>query len=247
MPDVVTTYQWLRDGRTITGATDTVYELTPADYPHQVSVRATGTRSGYLAGTSTSAPIATAAGVPLVATAPPTLSGTVLAGQSLTTTTGTWPGAPRYTYQWLRDGEAISGATGASYRLVAGDAGHLVSARVTAVTSGYAPGTATSSTRAVPRIGSTVTATTTTPLVAPGKRAVVAVTITAPLAVATGTVQVTEGKKTLVTKQLATAANGRLTIKLPKLPKGKHALKVRYLGSTGVAPSSSGKVKIKVG
>lgn len=50
-----------------------------------------------------------------------------------------------YTRQWLRDSAAISGATAATYTLVAGDEGKMISATVTATNadgSGSATATA---------------------------------------------------------------------------------------------------------
>lgn len=245
LPDVVTTYQWLRDGRTITGATGQVYELTTADYDRKVSVLATGRRAGYLPGTSTSGSTKVTPGIPLVATAPPEISGTVKAGAALQVTTGAWPASPRYTYLWLRDGRAITGATAGTYWLGAADAGHRISARVTAASSGYAPGSATSTTRTVPRLSSTVAATT-APRVASRARAVLAVTITVPLTTATGKVTVTDGKRKLLTKALKATGRGSMTVKLPRLRKGKHVLTVRYLGTPEIAPSAPRKVRLRV-
>lgn len=52
-------------------------------------------------------------------------------------------------YQWLRDGEAIEGATGVSYVVTFADAGARISVRVTANTSGYEPASTVSSERRV--------------------------------------------------------------------------------------------------
>jgi hypothetical protein len=246
MPDVATTYQWLRDGRTITGATGDVYELSTADYSRKVSVVATGRRTGYLVGTSTSESVSVTPGVPLVATAPPEVSGTAKAGETLQVTSGSWPAAPRYTYQWLRDGRTITGATGRSYQLAAADAGHRIAARVTATSTGYAPGTATSTTRTVPRLSSKVTATT-APRVTARARALLAVTITVPLTTAAGTVTVTDGRRKLATKTVTVTSRGSVSIRLPRLRKGKHVLTVRYLGTPQIAPSPARKVRLRVG
>lgn len=67
-------------------------------------------------------------------TTPPVIAGTGAVGSTLTCTPGTWSGAPAPTksYQWLRDGTVISGATGLTYLLVAGDAGANIAVRETA-------------------------------------------------------------------------------------------------------------------
>lgn len=65
---------------------------------------------------------------------PPRVEGTPEVGQVLTTAPGAWAGDGEitYSYQWLRDGVAISGATNATYTLVAADAETDVSCEVTA-------------------------------------------------------------------------------------------------------------------
>lgn len=86
-----------------------------------------------------------AAGTKPVNTAVPTITGTVAVGQTLTSTTGTWTGAATITYarQWLRDGAAISGATGTTYVVQAADQTHKLSVQITA-TNSLGSGTATS-------------------------------------------------------------------------------------------------------
>ncbi|MCL2652171.1 MAG: S-layer homology domain-containing protein [Propionibacteriaceae bacterium] len=44
---VTLAYQWLRDGVAISGATATTYKLTPDDAGHKITVRVTGSKSGY--------------------------------------------------------------------------------------------------------------------------------------------------------------------------------------------------------
>lgn len=69
--------------------------------------------------------------------APPTITGTATVGQVLSCSTGTLHVAgTSYTYQWLADNVAISGATSSTYTLQAGQAGKRVACRVTAVKSG---------------------------------------------------------------------------------------------------------------
>lgn len=50
---------------------------------------------------------------------------------------GTWSGnpAPTFTYQWLRNGVEISGATSSVYEIVEDDIGANLSCRVTATNS----------------------------------------------------------------------------------------------------------------
>lgn len=64
----------------------------------------------------------------------PTITGTPETGELLTAATGTWTGSPTpgYSYQWMRDGETISGATASTYTIVEDDEGSKLRALVTA-------------------------------------------------------------------------------------------------------------------
>lgn len=67
----------------------------------------------------------------------PVISGTATVGSILTSTTGTWEGtAPiTYTYQWLRNGVNISGATSSTYTLVSADIIQVLRCKVIATNS----------------------------------------------------------------------------------------------------------------
>ncbi|GAA3897716.1 cell wall-binding repeat-containing protein [Microbacterium invictum] len=72
-----------------------------------------------------------------VLTPEPTVSGTAVAGQILTAKTGTWwPKPSSFAYQWKRDGQAIKGATSATYRVTNDDAGRKVTLTATAKITG---------------------------------------------------------------------------------------------------------------
>ena len=64
-------------------------------------------------------------------TSPPSISGSPVDGRTLTCNSGTWTGAPTFSYQWLRDGVAIPGATGSTYTLMPADVGRQITCRVT--------------------------------------------------------------------------------------------------------------------
>ena len=72
-----------------------------------------------------------------VNTVAPAITGTTTVGQTLTTTNGTWTGVPTptYTRQWYADGVAISGATGTTRVLAAGEQGKVITVVVTATNS----------------------------------------------------------------------------------------------------------------
>ncbi|MCJ1706732.1 hypothetical protein [Microbacterium sp. VKM Ac-2923] len=168
------TYQWMRGGGTyISGARSSTYTVSAADVGTQITVAVTASKPGYSGARKTSAPTAVVAkGV--LTSATPTLSATPVVGTAVTAVPGAWGPSPvTYTYQWLRGGASISGATSATYTPVAADAGTPLAVTVTGAKSGYttkavtsasatvAKGTLTGATPTISgtaKVGSTLTA-----------------------------------------------------------------------------------------
>lgn len=138
-------YQWLRDGASISGATAKTYKLVSADAGHEVSVRVTGSKSGYTSASRTSGTVDVKWAFTSAPT--PTVSGSVAAGRTLTAVTGTWSPAPKLGYQWRVDGAVVAGATSATWRVPEWAAGRSVTVTVTATRSGYLTVTRTSAKR----------------------------------------------------------------------------------------------------
>lgn len=68
----------------------------------------------------------------------PRVAGTARAGRRLTALPGAWaPSGITFSYQWLRDGAAISAAVSSSYRVRPADTGHRISVRVTGAKAAY--------------------------------------------------------------------------------------------------------------
>lgn len=111
------TFQWLRNGEPIAGATSATYTtpaLTLADDGAKFSIRISNTAGSV---TSTAATL-TVKGAPTVTASPASVS--VAVGSAATfTVTG---GGDSLTYQWLRDEVPIAGATSATYTLSAASA-----------------------------------------------------------------------------------------------------------------------------
>lgn len=142
-------YQWLRGGKTIKGATKASYKLKVADAGKKISVRMTGKLVGY----SDATRVSSAKVVPKVLKAvKPKLSGTTRIGNTLQAKPGKWTAKTKFKYQWLRNGKAIKGATKSKYALKRVDGGKKVSVRVTGKLRGYATEAKTSSTKRVPRV-----------------------------------------------------------------------------------------------
>jgi hypothetical protein len=135
-------YQWFKDGATIAGATQATYGIssTTASSAGQYSLVATN-----WLGSTTSTVAALTVISPVSITTQPTAQ-TVITGNTATFSVVATGSAP-LTYQWSKDGVAISGATAASYALAsttAANAGSytvLITNSVGSVTS--APATLT--------------------------------------------------------------------------------------------------------
>lgn len=109
------TYQWYKDGSAISGATSSSYTISSTTTSSAGSYTVVVTNSG--GSTTSSAATLTvnaAATAPSVSTQPSSQS--VTTGSSATFSV-TATGSATLTYQWYKDGSAISGATSSSYTI----------------------------------------------------------------------------------------------------------------------------------
>lgn len=242
----VSAVQWLRDGTPVPGATSATYTPVADDLGHRLTVQVTGHKEGYTDQTVTSDPVTVVAGDALTPTMRPTLSGRPSVGDVLTVDPGTWSSeqVPDFSYQWNRDGRPIPAATSAFYLVRPEDAGHQLSATVTAERTGYQPGTSTTQSMAVAQVETRTTTKVAKKRARHGKRARLVVTVHAGQVEPGGTVAVRDGKRTLRT--LTLSPNGKATTKLPKLKPGKHKLRAVYSGDGATTASSSRVTKLKV-
>lgn len=74
----------------------------------------------------------------------PSITGTATVGAEVTAVTGEWTAGTAFSFQWLADGEAIEGATSATFSIPADFAGRALSVRVGGTLEGYVPAEATS-------------------------------------------------------------------------------------------------------
>jgi subtilisin family serine protease len=171
-----------------------------------------------------------------VATEAPAISGNPRVGARLTATPGTWdPADVSTSFQWLRDGQPIEGATSSTYRVVRADVGTTLSVRVTALAEGNpTPGTAdsagvfvqfTSTTKVTMNryVGSSSQDWTVTVAVRPSGGPA-----------ATGEVEVTVNGRS----HTGTLTDGTVTIPLDRQSRGVKVVIARYAGSDTVSASS---------
>ena len=146
----VVAYQWRRCDTSggsctdVAGATSTTYGLTSADVGSTIRVAVTAS-NGAGSASASSAQTGVIAAQPQAPSnvSPPTISGTVAEGQTLTADHGAWSGATpiSYSYQWLRCDSSggtcapIGGATAATYPVVTADVGSTLRVRVNASNS----------------------------------------------------------------------------------------------------------------
>jgi hypothetical protein len=131
-PEPAFSYQWTREGEPIPGATGAEYTVVSSDRGRSLACRVKG--SNY-EGSETiwSATVRIPGERPHDVIAPQ-VSGDPALGQTLTCVPGVWGGKPPpvLSYQWLRSGAAVAGATSSSYRISPADQGQLLSCNVVA-------------------------------------------------------------------------------------------------------------------
>jgi hypothetical protein len=248
-------YQWLRDGNAIASATSSDYRAVAADRGSSLSVLVTATKAGSTPGSATSEAVLVGAGDAPVSQVKPLVTGTPELGETLAVSNGTWDlDELTFAYQWLRDGEAIEGATAATYVVTEADLGAELTARVTASKAGHEDGSALASGLTVPDeeepagpAPSTTKATLLGEKVKQGERGEVRVKVTSEgESVPTGTLTVTAGRKS-VEAELTEADNGKVKVTLPKLKPGKYEVSVSYSGDDATEGSSdeAGTLKVK--
>jgi lysozyme len=160
-------YQWQRCDAAggsctpIVGATTETYVPVTDDVGHALVLGVTAQTISAAAVAASPATVAVVAGggtvARPVATSLPTVSGTAQVGQTLTSSVGTWSGAPSsFTYQWRHCDPtgaapcaAIAAATTSTYTLTPGDIGATISLVVTATGKGGSTSATAATTAAV--------------------------------------------------------------------------------------------------
>ncbi len=122
-------YQWYRDGAAIDGATGTTYITTQADVGAVITVIASYTDDQGTPESISSAGTAAVTNVNNAPTGAVTINGSPIENQTLTAsnTLADSDGLGAISFQWYRDGVAISGATGSTYTTTQTDVGTVIS------------------------------------------------------------------------------------------------------------------------
>ncbi len=245
------TYQWRADGTAISGATGERYTLTTAEVGKAITVTVTAHAAGFDDLDATSAATAAVAKGTFASVAAPVISGTPTVGRQLSSTTGTWDPTPTsVTYQWLADGTAISGATGATYTLTAAEAGKAITVTATAHAAGFDDKDATSAaTAAVAKATPVVTVGNLTSTY--GKPLNVPVTVSAGgVSTAGGTVTLTAGSTVLGTATVGSTGKATVVVaaRVLKPADSPITVKATYSGNAGVLTGSdTATVTVKKG
>ncbi|MFC5132923.1 hypothetical protein [Paeniglutamicibacter kerguelensis] len=131
-------YRWMRDGKSIKGATHSTYTPTATDLNRRLSVKVSPQSPGSFPCRKRAQDCQDCKGS-LKIKKYPAISGSHKTGKTLNAKSGTWSAKPdKYRYQWYRNGAAISKASKSSYRFSARDHGKVIYVKVTAHKKGYA-------------------------------------------------------------------------------------------------------------
>jgi hypothetical protein len=148
-PPVTKKYQWYRDGSAVVGKTTAAYTLSSADQGKDVWVRVTISKAAIGSTTYTTVvrdstridySISVDSSAPPFLWAPSAQVGNTMGVYDLNyETKDGFVVSPNITYQWLRNGSAIPGATASTYKLAAADYATTTGVKMTVRSAGYAP------------------------------------------------------------------------------------------------------------
>lgn len=226
-------YQWYADGVTIAGATERTFVPTKYERGDRIRVRVTARKDGFVTAWALSANTAEIDYGHISVVTPPKVTGSVRLGQIVTVAAGEHvPSAATVRYQWLRDGEVMTGATSRSHRVNTGDLGHRLSARVRFSAAGHTSRTVTTAQTGWAKAMSTTRASATT-----GTRKVSFTIRVAAAGVAApdGTVRVSFGRDQY---RVVKVVDGRASLSLTGQPSGDQSYTFRFSGTSTVTSST---------
>lgn len=150
-------YEWLKDGSAIAGAVGSSYLIKASDAGKAITVKVTGRKTGFQSVTKTSTATTPTwpTGARLVA-----ITGSPVIGQLLIAQRSSLVGATEVGFQWLREGQVISGATSETYEPTIADVGQAISVQLTGTVLSAAPSEAKIDTVMIVSLASDVVGTT---------------------------------------------------------------------------------------
>ncbi|HML50389.1 MAG TPA: peptidoglycan-binding protein [Propionicimonas sp.] len=131
-------YQWYRDGKAIPNATAASYKIRTSDAGRVLKVRVTSSDKAYNTVSVYSAQTGKVRNLGWKTKGKVSITGVARSGHRLSATVSTFSPTPTLSYQWYRNGTAITGATKATYKLSKADRHATVTVKVRAQHSGYA-------------------------------------------------------------------------------------------------------------
>ncbi|GAA3872446.1 hypothetical protein GCM10022381_14390 [Leifsonia kafniensis] len=152
-------YQWYAGKDAIAGATKSTLVLATKQAGQAITVKVTGSLTGFTTFTETSKTTSAVAALKPVASTVPTISGEVALGSTLTAEPGTWATGATLAYQWFADNVAISGATTSTLVIAKEHGGTALTVTVTGSQTGYA--TVAQTSKATVKVVSSATPTIT--------------------------------------------------------------------------------------
>ncbi|WP_432478786.1 CHAP domain-containing protein [Nocardioides sp. GXQ0305] len=223
-------FRWYADGERIVGADGLRLRLTQEHIRSRITAAVVSRREGYHPLVVETEPTTPVAAGRFEVTSPFTLEGRPQRAHRLTVVPGTYtPDDAEVRYRWLRDGEAIPGATGTTYDATVDDVGHRLSVRVDLSRTGFRDRSVT-----VPAEGR-VTTEPTLRVQTAGRphRAVVRLRVAAPgVDHPGGEATVRVGRKSVT----GDVVDGRLRAVVRGLGRGRHDVRVSYAGTSVVLP-----------
>lgn len=186
--------------------------------------------------------------VPVPSTAPPRIAGKAVLGSRLTAA-ARWGVPPTtVTWQWLRDGRPVPGATSSTYTPTVADLGTRLTVRATARKADYAPATVTSTpTTPVAKAPATTRVKLSRSAARYGAKVRATVTVQVPAGTPSGTVTLRAGgKKVATARPQVSGTRATATFTLPALKAGTHHLTATTAASSTVAASTSPSSTLKI-
>jgi hypothetical protein len=137
------TYQWYEGGKKVSGATHSTHKLGVAAATSGAVTVAVTAHESHFAATTVMSPVNSVKKAILTNLSGISFRvGQIIPGAVVTARSAVWTPAPsKVSYQWMRNGVAIPGATKSSFTLSAADSGEVLGLKETASKSGYDPAT----------------------------------------------------------------------------------------------------------